>query len=114
MTAIVTKQSLTKMLNDACQEKKALIIGRALVVLLNNQTQHEQASNVTEQNNGVGFTGADARSGSLTAKSFMKNKTLQDWQIDMWMKVGKSGYPRIAKYHSQLDQAAQLKALQAL
>lgn len=110
MAAIVTKQSLTKMLADACQEKKALIIGRALVVLLNNQTQSEQSSNTTEKNNGVGFTGADARSGSLTAKSFMKNKTLQDWQIEMWMKPGKGGAPRIAKYHAQLNQAAQLKA----
>ena len=114
MTALVTKQSLTKMLSDADRAKRAQIIGRALVVLFNNQTKTEQSANITNNHNNIGFTGADARSGSLSAKSFLKNRTLADWQVDMWMKTGKSGYPRIAKYHSQLDQAAQLKALQAL
>ena len=109
MAAIVTKQSLTKMLEDASQPKRALIIGRALVVLFNNQTASEQSSNVTNNQNNIGFTGADARSGCLSAKSFLKNKTLAEWQVDMWMKPGKSGSPRIAKYHAQLNAAAEMK-----
>lgn len=109
MTKIVTKQSLTKMLADANEQKRAQIIGRALVVLFNNQTNTEQLSNTTKNQNNIGFTGADARSGSLSAKSFLKNKTLADWQIAMWMKPGKNGSPRISKYHSQLNQAAELK-----
>ena len=106
---IVTKQSLTKMLADANEQKRAQIIGRALVVLFNNQTAAEQSANTTNNNNNIGFTGADARSGSLSAKSFLRNKTLADWQVAMWMKPNKNGTIRIAKYHAQLDAAAQLK-----
>lgn len=109
MTTIVTKESLVAMLAAADVQKKALIVGRALVVLFNNQTAVEQSNNVTQNLNNIGFTGADARSGCLAAKSFLKNKTLQDWQVAMWLKPNKNGTPRIAKYHAQLDAAAQLK-----
>lgn len=108
--AIVTKESLHQMLIQAEPAKRAQIIGRALVVLLNRQTNAEQQANVTETHNNIGFTGADARSGSLTAKSFLKNGTLQEWQIEQWMRVGKSGFPRLCKYHGQLNEAAAAKA----
>ena len=110
MTALVTKQSLLQMLNTADETRRAHIIGRALVVLFKNQTATEQSANTTDHDNGIGFTGADARSGCLSAKSYLKNKTLADWQVAMWMKTGKNGLPRICKYHSQLNQAATAKA----
>lgn len=113
MPAIVTKESLQSMLDEANQAKRVQIIGRALVIMFNNQTAAEQSANTTDNHNGVGFTGADAHSGCLGAKSFLKHKNLLDWQVDMWMKLSKSGYSRICKYHAQINEAAVKKAEQA-
>jgi len=107
--AIVTRESLTNMLETANAAKRQAIIGRALVVLLRNQTSDEQAMNTTNEDNGVGFTGADARGGSITAKFWIKNQRLEDWMVDNWMRPNANGVPRLAKYHKQLDAAAQAK-----
>ena len=56
------------------------------------------------------FTSADALSGSLTAKYYLKHKTLQGWQVDRWTKLNKRGDMRIAKYWAQLARAAEEKA----
>ena len=104
--AIVTRKSLQAMLNNDNPEYVVQVIGRALVVLFNNQTRDEQVMNTTNQDNGIGFTGADAHSGSITAKYFIKHKTLLNWQIDRWTKPTASGYARLAKYHKQLNAAA--------
>jgi hypothetical protein len=110
MPAIVTKQSLTAMLNRAAPEKRIQIVGRALIALFDRQTQAEQNANSTDNSNGVGFASCDARSGSLTAKSFLKNKTLSAWQLDRWMAPQKDGFPRICKYAKQLNAIAEVKA----
>jgi hypothetical protein len=89
------------------------VIGRALIALLENQTRDEQYSNATTNHNNIGFTGADARSGSLTAKYFRKHGKLLDWQIDRWTKPGSNGYPRLCKYWKQLNEAAEAKAAKA-
>ena len=56
--------------------------------------------------NGIGFTGADAHSGCLTAKYFIKHGTLADWQVERWTKLSKSGFSRLTKYHKQLNEIA--------
>lgn len=104
--ATVTRNTLQAMLDNPNQQYVAAVIGRALVVLFNNQTRDEQCANVTNKENGIGFTGADAHSGSITAKYYIKNKTLMDWQIARWTKRGTRGYSRLAKYHKQLNDAA--------
>ena len=109
MTAIVTRESLTEMLTNPSPVYVAKVIGRALVALLQNQTDAEKRDAATEVDNGIGFTGADAYSGTLTAKYFMKHGTLAEWQILRWTKVGKNGYPRLAKYHAQLNKIAMAK-----
>lgn len=106
---IVTRESLQKMLNNPNRDKVKQVVGRALVVLFNNQTQDEKSMNTTNKDNGIGFTGADARSGSLTAKAFLKNNTLEDWQLDRWLKPAASGFSRLTKYHKQLNEAALAK-----
>jgi hypothetical protein len=111
MPAIVTKQSLNAMLNLATPEKRIQIVGRALVALFERQTQAEQNANTTDNLNGVGFASSDARSGSLTAKSFLKNKTLAAWQLERWMAPQKDGFPRICKYVKQLNAIAEAKAV---
>lgn len=107
MTPIVTKQSLLLLLAD--ESKRVHVIGRALVALFERQTASEQSSDATTAANNVGFAGSDARGGSLTAKSYMKNKTLAPWQVERWMRIGKNGFPRICKYANQLNDIAMEK-----
>lgn len=106
---IVTRESLAAMLTNENPAYVQMVIGRALCRLLERQTQSEQSSNATDEDNGVGFTGADAHSGSLTAKYFMKHKKLEDWQVARWMKIGANGFPRLCKYHKQLNEIATQK-----
>jgi len=107
--AIVTRESLTKLIETANHAKKQAIVGRALVVILNNQTAEEQVANETKQDNGIGFTSADARAGSITAKYWLKHQCLEDWMIDNWTRKNTRGVLRLAKYHKQLNAAAKAK-----
>jgi hypothetical protein len=110
MPAIVTRESLQSMLNTADEARRQQIIGRALVVLFERQTEAEKATNDTKEDNGVGFCGSDAKAGTLTAKYFLKHRTLLDWQVEKWLKRGSNGFARLCKYHAQLNQAAQARA----
>jgi hypothetical protein len=108
--ALVTKQYVENFISTKSPEQVAQFVGRALVVVFNNQTAGEKQVNNTSEDNGVGFTGADAHSGSITAKYFLKHRTLLDWQVERWTKRNKNGTMRISKYWRQLDAAAQAKA----
>ncbi len=100
---IVTRASLIELLRN--DEMRPHVIGRALVVLFRNQTQDEQRTNDTKVNNNIGFCGSDAKSGSITAKYYLKHKTLLPWQVEAWMRPA-HGFPRITKYVKQLNHAA--------
>ncbi len=102
----VTRESIAAMLNNDNPAYVQAVIGRALVALLKNQTATEQAAATTNENNGIGFTGGDAFGGTLTAKYYIKHKRLLDWQVEKWLKLGSNGYPRLAKYHKQLNACA--------
>lgn len=104
---IVTRDSLCELLNK--DEIRVHVIGRALKVLLERQTREEAASNQTQESNMRGFASCDAKQGSICAKTYIKRKTLLDFQVEYWMKPTKNGYPRIAKYVKQLNEAAQEK-----
>jgi len=105
--AIVTHYSISKMLTNDNPAYVQAVIGRALVVLLNNQTTNEQDNNVTTVSNSIGFTAADAYTGCVTAKYWLKHKHLKIWMVNKWTKVDKHGRPRLAKYHRQLNIEAQ-------
>lgn len=104
MTKLVTRESLLELL--AREDLRKQVIGRALVVLLKRQTDAEQKQNTTNTHNLRGFASCDARAGSIAAKTFLGRKTLLDFQVDYWMKPTTKGYPRIAKYVRQLNEAA--------
>lgn len=107
---LVTQDSIAALLNDARGYRFVQhVVGRALVALFERQTKDEQAVNDTRVWNAVGFASSDARSGSLTAKSYLKNKSLLDWQVDNWTRDFR-GRPRLCKYHKQLNQIAMEKA----
>lgn len=107
--AIVTRESLQAMLDKDDEKYVTLVVGRALVALFQNQTESEKAGNTTDIDNGIGFSGADARSGTLTAKTFLKRKTLESWQVERWTKPSKNGYARLTKYAKQLNTIAERK-----
>lgn len=108
--AIVTRESLKAMLDAADRKKRADIIGRALVRLLERQTDSERNSRATHNDNGIGFASCDADVGTRTAEGYMRYKSLLDWQLEVWMAPGRGGYPRICKYHRQLNEVATEKA----
>lgn len=107
---IVTRESLQDMIDTATREndkqKLADIVGRALVAIFERQTESEQSSNDTNQDNGIGFSGSDAKGGSLTAKTYLKNRTLLDWQVERWTRRNENGFARICKYAAQLNEIA--------
>lgn len=109
MKEIVTRDSLAKMLENPNPAYVQAVIGKALVAIFNRQTEDEKASNDTRKWNSIGFSGADAKSGSLTAKYWLKHKRLLDWQVEKWIKLSR-GYPRLCKYHKQLNEIANEKA----
>ena len=106
----VTRESLTELISrgDAVSMHA---IGRALVHLLNRQTQEEARENVTKNHNDRGFTPADARYGSIHAKYYIRHNSLQPWQVAYWLKANAKGIPRLSKYWAQIDQEAQKKAV---
>lgn len=106
MTTLVTKESLINLLKNDDPKFVGDVVGRALVAIFKRQTEAEQNVSATVEHNGVGFTGADAFSGSITAKTYIKNRSLQEWQIAKWTKENKNGVPRLAKYHAQLNEVA--------
>ena len=104
--AIVTADSIDIMLGNANRNYVAATIGRALSALLLRQTTEEQSCSATLAHNGIGFTGADAHSATLTARYWKRHGVMLDWQIEAWSKQAKNGHSRLAKYHRQLNQIA--------
>jgi len=109
MEKLVTKEWLA----NKIASNPEVVIGRALVAIFNNQLSEEQNSNVTRFSNGIGFTQADARCGSISAKFYLKHGKLEEWQIKVWMKPNKHGLPRIVKYAEQLNKIANAKLVQS-
>ncbi|PPD55527.1 MAG: hypothetical protein CTY12_00695 [Methylotenera sp.] len=106
---IVTKESLQTMLDNTNPNYVMAVVGRALVQLHKRQTESEKVTNSTQEHNGVGFAGCDARSGSMTAKFYLKHNKLEQWMIEKWLKRGSNGFSRLTKYHAQLNQVATSK-----
>lgn len=109
MKKIVSQESLDELINRG-DDVSVRAIGRALVALFNRQIEDEKRANTTRVHNMEGFTPGDARSGSLTAKYFLKHQTLLQWQVEMWTKRNDRGRCRLVKYHRQLNEIANKKA----
>ena len=106
MAKIITREWMCNYIATRSPKQVEQMVGRALVHLFNRQTQDEKATDDVRHHNMIGFTPADAKSGSISAKTFIKRKTLLDWQVERWVKPNVRGIPRIAKYHAQLNQEA--------
>jgi hypothetical protein len=102
---MVTKEVIVSLL-----ETNDRAIGRALLVLLSNQTATEVALETTNVNNGKGFTGFEGKIGTSMAKFYQKHGYLSPKQIAYWRKRDRRGHMRIGKYWKQLLVAAEAKA----
>lgn len=111
---IVTKTYIENYIATHTEEQIMHFVGRALVVIFNRQTNEEKNITATVEDNGIGFTGADARSGTITAKYYLKHRKLLDWQVECWLKRNRKGTFRIAKYWRQLNEEAERKAAKSL
>ena len=102
---IVTKSWINSQIDT--REGAALdhFIGRALVVLMEAQTEDEKADATTKHHNKRGFAAQDGKSGTLTAFYWLKHKRLEDWMVEKWTRPN-----RLAKYWRQLDARAQMRA----
>ncbi len=88
-------------------------IGRALVVLRNNQTNDEQIAKSSKYHNMKGFRPCDAKAGTEMAEFFLKEGYLTKEQINHWRQPYAKGGMRISIYWRQLLRAAYLKQRQA-
>jgi hypothetical protein len=102
---MVTKAEIIELLktNDRA-------VARALVVLNERQTATERSAESTINDNGVGFTPADARMGTSMAQFYTRFGRLSEKQLAYWRKPNVRGVPRICKYAGQLLEIAQQKA----
>lgn len=85
-------------------------VGRALLVLLANQTSDEQSQATVRYLNGKGFRPCHAYMGTSMAKFFASRGYLSPKQIAYWRKPMKNGDMKIAIYWKQLADAAAAKA----
>jgi hypothetical protein len=85
-------------------------IARALVVLNERQTAMERSAESTINDNGEGFTPADARMGTSMAEFYAKRGYLTEKQLAYWKKPNVRGVWRICKYAGQLLEIAAAKA----
>lgn len=102
MKKLVTKEFIKTKLEENAEK----LIGRALSAILKYQTDVESTNNITKDFNGVGFTKSDSRTGTLTAKYYLKHGKLEEWQLKLWKGLNKKGEPRILKYADQLNRIA--------
>jgi hypothetical protein len=107
---IVTAEFIKAEISKEDPAYVAKFIGRALVALFNRQLEDEKSTNDTRHENSKGFSSSDAKSGTLTAKYFLKHKTLESWQVEKWTREER-GRPRICKYARQLNEIAEEKLL---
>jgi hypothetical protein len=85
--------------------------GRALCVLLRNQTLDEKRDADTKHRNDRGFTPSDARRGTSMAQFYMRNGWLTPAQMSYWQDPAwtEARRIRITKYWGQLLEAAEEK-----
>jgi len=106
---MLTKDAILAVLTRQDEVGKRAV-GRALLVLLRNQTADEQQTQSTRHNNQMGFTKSDAKKGTGMATYFQRFSRLSDAQVNYWRQVTPSGRMRIGKYWKQLAIAAEEKA----
>lgn len=113
MTAL-TKEGIRELLHRD-DRSGHYALERALLVLLSNQTADERVQETTKYYNMRGFMPMDAKKMTSFANQVRysrrpKGERLSPKQRAWLLRFNKKGVSRIAKYHRQLIEAAQVKA----
>jgi hypothetical protein len=77
-------------------------VERAIIVIYNRQTTYEQNAEITNHNNGRGFTAFDAKRGSYYAKWINSGRTLSGIHVEKARKIA-------TRYIRQLIEEIELK-----
>jgi hypothetical protein len=101
---MLSKDAIVKLL-----ETNDKAVARALVVLYNNQTDSEQATEETRFRNGEGFRPCHARVGTSMATFYLNRGFLTAKQVAYWRRRMKDGNMKIGIYWKQLAIAAEKK-----
>ena len=109
----ITKTWMQNKINSAKARNDQLFlihfVGRALLVLLSNQTSEEQKEGSVREANGYGFCTYESEIGTSHAKYYQQKKFLTEKQYNFWL-AEREGFARICKYYRQLNIAAQEKS----
>jgi hypothetical protein len=105
-----TEDQVVRLLNDSDRA-----VELALVEIYNRQTESEKATRTTNNDNGVGFSGTDAATGSYYAKYILSGRNLTDKHLikgrAMAIKYRKqlleSLNTQLENYHKQQQQQQQ-------
>lgn len=92
-----TKEQIKTMLAT-----RDIAVAKGVLAIFAYQTAVEQSAEATNQDNGVGFNGADAPILSSFAKQLLKGRTLSEKQMSIAKK-------KMAKYAGQLCKIANKK-----
>lgn len=95
------KTSWTKERIQALISQNPLALERALLVVYNNQTLDEKRSHDTNHDNGIGFTGTDAKFLSSTAEFVMYSSYRDGFRLTP--KQREHVRPLILKYWRQIQ-----------
>jgi hypothetical protein len=97
----------------ALLETNDLAVGRALIVILANQTTDEVQAMDTKHHNGKGFNAPHARMGtSMGLQAKNRNGCLSPKQVDYWRVRDRKGNMRIGIYWKQLLEAIKEKQVE--
>ena len=106
MSVKITNQVRVSFLKEKIQQDKTWAL-RALLKIYEYQTQEEQQQESTNDANGVGFSGCDAKFLSSIAKQYIKKGFLSERQFSSVMKI-------TPKYSGQILRISDVDKLDAI
>lgn len=91
----VTQKNVTSYVRQQLATNPAWALKALVRIFQENQTQQEQASETTNEDNGIGFTGTDGNFASSLAKQYLNRGSLSPKQMTFVFRM-------MPKYHKQV------------
>ena len=102
-----TKINIDKFVRSQLSTNRAWALKALVRIFQENQTADEQASQVTREDNGIGFTGVDAPFRSSLAAQYIKRGSLSDKQMGFVLRK----MPKYARQVVQMSDPVKLKSM---
>jgi hypothetical protein len=101
MAQVITRDSLSELLENSSMEKLKKIVGLICYHVFLLQTRREQKGNFTATISPFGFTRQDAHDMSISAKTYRKSGAVAEWVVKKYQK--ENGPNALVKYAEQLN-----------